>query len=539
MCAQVAGLVDAPGRRTMKRRCLAACATVAALASIAATPGRTFAGTYVMRSCNVPTQPAATMGPWRPVPSPSIALVVNCSVGGGVDFRLPSTRASGAYETASLILEAPRDEQRRVIALKRVRVWGNARLNGTGPLQTNTAIGRIADVRIDLDALGSYGDDVPVEQNLASLTSSVQLALTCGESDRPTWAAAGETACYADVDLPLQVRGIEVTLREDVAPTGSVVGGTLLGNQPIFATHSLEYSASDAASGVAKVEALFGDSVVAAKDLAPRCTFAGWSACPVSDRDTLPIDTREVPDGRYLFKLRTVDAAGNSHEERIQDVEVRNQTSPTPAPTIGLAGVDETRLTARFASSPRSSMVVPWGRRMTIRGRLTGPTQRGLGGVQIDVFERTARTGARETAVGSTQTRPDGTYSYTLASMRPSRTVRLAYGSAAARLLRVKVRAASTLKASLRGTTVHYSGRVVSRPFPASGKRVILEGRAPGYGWAAFAVLRTNRLGTFSGTYRLGIRRPGVRLQIRARVPAERGYPYTAFVGRPIALLVR
>src|SRR4051812_3968900 len=75
--AQVADLVDASGRRTIKRGCLAACATVAALASIAVTPGRTFAGTYVMRSCNLPAQPAATMGPWRSVPSPSIALVDN------------------------------------------------------------------------------------------------------------------------------------------------------------------------------------------------------------------------------------------------------------------------------------------------------------------------------------------------------------------------------------------------------------------------------------------------------------------------------
>jgi hypothetical protein len=448
----------------------------------------------------------------------------------------------GKFETASLILEAPKDEARRVIALKRIRVWGNARLNGTGrPLQTNTSVGRIADARISLDSLGSFGEDVPVEADLAPLTFSVQLALTCGESDRPTAAAADEVDCYADVDLPLEVRGIEVTLREDVAPAGSVVGGTLLGDQPVFATRTLEYSASDAASGMAKVEVLLGYSVVASKDLSGRCTFAGWSACPTSDGDTLYVDTRSVPDGRHALKLRTVDAAGNRNDEWIQDLDVRNQASSAqaPTPTIGLAGAEAARLTARFTNSSRSSLVVPWGRRVTIRGRLRGLTQPGLGGARIDVFERTARTGAKETPVGGTQTRRDGTFSYTLASMRPSRTVRLSYGATAARLLRLKVRAAATLKASLRGTTVRYRGRVVSRPLPGSGKRVILEGRAPGYGWAAFAVMRTNRLGRFSGSYRLGVRRPGVKLQIRARLPAERGYPYLDFVGRPVTLQVR
>ena len=79
---------------------------------------------------------------------------------------------------------------------------------------------------------------------------------------------------------------------------------------------------------------------------------------------------------------------------------------------------------------------------------------------------------------------------------------------------------------TLHGTLVRFSGRVLSRPLPAAGKRVILQGKAPGYEWAPFATMRTDRRGRFAGSYRLSVRRPGVRLQIRVRVPAERGYPY-------------
>jgi hypothetical protein len=101
------------------------------------------------------------------------------------------------------------------------------------------------------------------------------------------------------------------------------------------------------------------------------------------------------------------------------------------------------------------------------------------------------------------------------------------------------VRAAAILQTSLRGTLVRFGGRVVSGPLPPRGKRVLLQGKAPGYSWATFATVRTNRHGRFTGNYRLPVRRPGVKLQIRVVVPTERGYPYASYTGRPITLRVR
>jgi hypothetical protein len=514
------------------------CATSAALAWVAVAAEPSIAGTYVMRSCDVPGQAPAPIGPWRPVPAPTTVLVDNCSVGGGFDFTLPWARTMGKFTAASLNLDAPTDEARSAISLDRVRIWTKTQLTGTGHRLSalGGAIGRSGGLAFGVESASSSAE-AAVDADLLAKTSSVYVILRCADSDRPRATPTEQPDCYADAEVPLELRGMEVTLDEDVAPAGSAAGGTLLGDEPVSAVRSMDYSASDAESGLARVEAVIGDMVVASRDLAAKCSFSDWSACPTADHDTLSVDTRSVPDGRYALRLRTIDAAGNRHEDYIQNIDVRNQES-SPAVPIGIAAATPAKLTASFANSPRSSLIAPWGRRVTIRGRLAGPAQSGLAGARIDVFERAATAGARDVAAGSAQTRRDGTFSYTLASRRPSRTVRIAYGSTIAPPLRVRVRAASTLTAALRGLTVRFSGRVLSRPLPPAGKRVILEGIAPGYAWARFAAIRTDRRGRFHGRYRLLARRPGVRLQLRALVPTERGYPYLQSTGRPITLRV-
>ena len=532
MCTRTARRTARSRRAAVARMCRAGCALLISVASISVTAEASFAGTYVMRSCNVPGQAPAPMGPWRSEPAPTTVLVDNCSTGGGFDFTLPWARTMGNSTDARLSLDAPTDPGRRAIRLERIRFWIKARLTGIGePLRFYSG-GPIS-------WYFSQPNQSPIEPSadydLPRETSALYMVLHCGgDADRPRAARLVDPDCHADADVPLEVRGIELTLHEDVTPAGSAVGGTLLGDKPVSVVRSLDYYASDAQSGVARVEAVIGDTVVAARDLAGRCSFADWSACPTTDRDTLSVDTRSVPDGLHALVLRTIDAAGNRHDEKVKNIEVRNTPAAGP-PAIGSTSSAE--LTARFAGSSRSSLIVPWGRRVMLRGTLKGLAR--LAGERIDVFERAATRRARDVAVGSAQTRVDGTFSYTLASMRPSRTVRLAYGSAVAPPLHVRVRAASTLRASLRGTTLRYSGRVLSRPLPPPGKRVIIQGTAPGHTWAPFARLRTDRRGRFSGTYRLRAHRAGVSVQIRVIVPTQRSYPYLAYTGRVVTLRVR
>jgi hypothetical protein len=142
------------------------------------------------------------------------------------------------------------------------------------------------------------------------------------------------------------------------------------------------------------------------------------------------------------------------------------------------------------------------------------------------------------------KTKADGSFSAALVTTRPSRTVRLAYRPSAdsqvvSRILKLRVRAGSRVRASLRGRMVRFSGRVLSRPVPRAGKRVVMEGRSPGSAWTVFETLRTDRNGRFSGTYRLRVRRPGVTLRIRAVVPREDGYDYLGSRSRAVSFRVR
>ncbi len=469
-----------------------------------------------------------------------MTMLDGCAEGKGFRFLLPASRTMTYLARATLDLSAPDDPAREAIAIERVRTWISTRFQSLGPVfdvqfyaRTDSSVVRVPK---------TYGDgdlEPPIDIAPPKRTRGVELTLTCRASDRPTRTERDASpGCYQDEAVPLEVRGIEVTLREDVPPAGSAVGGTMFTNAPVSGVRGIDYAASDQESGLARIEAVIGESVIAAKDLVDRCAYADFTACPSTDRDTLAIDTRNIANGRHALTLRTVDAAGNRHDEPAAVIDISNGGIPLPVSEIGLGGA-VAQLTAGFAGSSRSTLVVPFGRRVIIRGRLTGASKLGIPKARVDVLERVARSGAGEIAMGKAQTRADGTFSYVLGRTRPSRTVRLAHGPAASRALTVRVRASSSLKVSLRGTTVRFSGRVLSLPLPTRGKRVTLQGRAPGFAWAEFAKVRTDRRGRFSGTYRLPIRRPGVKLQIRVRVPMERDYPYLGYTGRPVTLRVR
>lgn len=522
-------------RRGIRRRAPGGgCALLAVVACVLVGGAESsVAGTYVMRSCDVPGHPPAPISPWQPTAATNVVLLDGCSSGGGYRFSLPTVRAMSNPSRATLDLAAPADG--RAIAIVGARAWVTTRFAGSGialegSLNVVTGIGL---VNTDYFSDTSSASGPVTATSLPQPVTALRLSLTCSQSDRPRSPRAGADTCNPDDETPLELRGLEVTLREDVPPAGSAVGGTLLGAETVSGVRSIDYTASDGQSGLARVEAVIGETVVAARDLSGRCTYAEFTACPSADHDSLTVDTRTVPDGRHALSLRVLDAAGNRRDVQVQDVDVQNApVSQGPLPGIGLA-----QLTAAFARSSRSTVIVPYGRRVPIRGRLTAAPRSGVAKARIDVFERSSRAGAREVAVGRAQTRSDGTFSYELAARRPSRFVRLAYGSiASSRFLQVRVRAASALRATLRGTLLRFSGRVLSRPLPANGKLVRLEGVSTGFKWRRFATLRTDRSGRFSGRFRLAGRRPGARYYMRVRMPAERGYPYLAATSKPVRL---
>lgn len=523
---------DATSTAHRRRATVGVVLTIIALLQSAVGAEPAGAGTYVIRNCNVPGHPAASMHPWVAVnyPGSEVSIVDACATGGGVGFAVGDTRRlRGA---AQIMLQQPTAPRSQIRFVKAV-VWYAARLAGSGPPINFVPYYQLADwTRVYGVPVAPPGSENLVEeQHLSPDAASYVVGLYCGS------LAGGvpPEPCVAADRTPLLVRGMEVTLREDVPPSVAPVGGTLLDGGPQSGVRTLAYSASDPHSGLSKVEVLLGETVVASHDLTPRCPYSDFTACPASLDETLQVDTRAVINGPHHLTVRVQDAAGN---ERTVDsghvVDVANDA------TSGAVGGP---LTIKFNGTSRSTLVVPYGQRVSVRGRLASGAQP-VAGTQIELLERLEGEGKPEQSTARVQTKADGSFSVRLSTTRPSRTVRLAYRPAASsqivsRPLKLRVRASSRLRASLRGRVVRFSGTVLSGPVPRVGKRVVMEGRSPGSAWTAFKTLRTHRNGRFSGTYRLRVRRPGVRLKIRALVPREDGYGYVSSRSRAVTFRVR
>ena len=363
--------------------------------------------------------------------------------------------------------------------------------------------------------------------------------LQCSASDRRKSLDRNAPNCYPAADVPVDVQGVELTLSEETAPTAAVLGGTLFAPGPRSGVRTVQYAAQDFESGLARVELMDGEVAIATTDLRSQCTFSNFAACPTTASGELSVDKASLASGARQLVLRATDAAGN--RKLVPTSAVHDVNSPRST-----ALASRVRLVAGFVGSSPTSRIARYGSRATIRGRLTtAASGKGRARAHVDVYERIERAGAREVKIGSTRTRLNGTFAYRLNGRGPSRSIRLVprpnevHGSLVSKTLRLRVRAASTLRVSLRGTTVRFSGRVLSLPLLPKNKRLELHGRAPGFEWAPFAAVRADRQGRFSGKYHLPVRRPGVRLQIRIFVPVEHGYPYLNFRGPPLTVRVR
>jgi hypothetical protein len=304
---------------------------------------------------------------------------------------------------------------------------------------------------------------------------------------------------------------------------------------------TLDFTAIDQESGVARVEALLGETVVATEDLTRNsrlCPHTDLSACVQRYAERLLIDTARVPSGVYGVSLRITDAAGNQ----------RLIAAPGTVSVAGGVASHNTstgvRLNAFFGKS-RSTYTTNFRRSVRVGGRLLDPTGRGIGGARLEIVEQPDAALAKET-LSYTTTRSDGAFSFVASGKKPSRAIEVRYFNQAgagtpiaSRRLRLQVRAASTFALTLRGVSVRYSGRLLTRPIPRGGKQIYIQGRASGGAWQRFAVRWTDNKGRFSGRYRLRVRRPGVRLQFRVEIPKQKRYPYAPRLGRVVTRTVK
>ncbi|HEV2752609.1 MAG TPA: hypothetical protein VGV36_02100, partial [Solirubrobacteraceae bacterium] len=69
---------------------------------LAALPTSAQAGTYVMRSCNVPGQPPAPAGPWTWQNTSGTTNFDDCAVGGNFGLTFPAQRFMRHHEQAKI-----------------------------------------------------------------------------------------------------------------------------------------------------------------------------------------------------------------------------------------------------------------------------------------------------------------------------------------------------------------------------------------------------------------------------------------------------
>lgn len=502
--------------------------------------GGAHAGTYLMRSCNVPGAPSAPAGPWTSIyTSPEIYGNDECGRGGGFGLNA-GTITNG--NSAAVLLGVSREAPHGPITIRQVRLWLIARLGSTGgSMFVSMSSGSNAHV-MQQGLFGSPGGSTLAEPFVSppmfADTHIVHVALTC--------AGGNGGPCVPASSNPLEIRGAEVTLHEAAAPAGTVEGGSLLDGQPQAGVRALRFSATDGESGVAEVAALLGNTVVATHDVRPECKHADLAACPTARSGSLIIDTRTVEDGTYPLALRVIDAAGNRQTiPSAATVTVANGADRGAQPSNGTSATRDARLTAAFVGRRGSRATLRYHQKATIRGRLTTASGAPIGQAKVEVVE-TPSGRPKQATTRAVTTSADGRFRYTLRSRGMSRNVSLRYRAApgdhavaASRILSVRVAASGSLRVSLRGVRVSYNGRILSRPIPRRGLRLYVEGRAAGGRWTRFAIRRTTSSGRFSGRYRLRVRRPGVRLQFRIRIPRQSGYPYATGVSRAVTRTVR
>lgn len=185
------------------------------------------AGSYVMRNCDVPGRGFSSIGPWHTLEmTPGIAMVDRCASGGGAAFEFTGPRVVPAGMGSTLALARPTSGAQSEIKLIKAAVWYAARLAGTGgPLHFHSLYFDTArNYHLGVSNGPPGAENLVLEQQFSPIdTTLYKIGLSCGPPTGPPGAD-----CLADDNVPLQIRGMEVTLSEDSQPIVSQTGGTVL-----------------------------------------------------------------------------------------------------------------------------------------------------------------------------------------------------------------------------------------------------------------------------------------------------------------------
>lgn len=289
---------------------------------------------------------------------------------------------------------------------------------------------------------------------------------------------------------------------------------------------------------------------------------------------TAQLDDVSLPDGRYEFRARTRDVAGNqsSIDRRadgramVLNLPLRITTKTTVVTGGGVklsdcaikASKKKTRKKRRKAMrkckkrkvivrSGRNSVSLRYGKRARTVGQVTTtagiPVPHAYMTVQAQL-----RSGGPFTRIGATRTDSQGIFRH-MVGPGPSRTIRFHYeGTNTIRpsigQLTTKVQGALTLGVNRgrarNGQKVVFRGRLRGKPFPTGGKLIVLKAKVPGVArWRTFGTTRTNAKGRYRYPRRFTNTQGLVRYTFRAEAPREITYSYEKGLSKTKQVIVK
>jgi hypothetical protein len=508
-----------PTRRGIKRPALPALVAALALAM----PAAASAGTYTINNCPLAPTPNSNQGSWTIFNSPQ-ADSGSCAGAGA--FIGPLSGSLGPGSLAGVQIAVPAGSG---ITIQQARLWWS--VAGSGGATTFALLS--ANGNTVLQAYAPYNaTSTPDDKVLPANTTSLTAAAYCSNDD----AGAGCSYGSGENEI-LGLYGSQLTLADSTLPSGSITGGSLAGSGPVSGVASMSFTAADADSGVRYVQVLVDGKEVAQNDYIAQCPYEDFAACPKTISDTISWNSATVPNGEHDVAVRVINAAQDTATIGDHTLMVANQAAPgAVGPPNGNAPCAGETLNLSVKGKP-PTVTIRYGARLRIRGLLhCGLTP--IMGARVLVNAASIKT--------SVLTAPDGSFTFAVPK-GPSRLLTFSYipysgmSTPSARAsATVAVRPKMTLRISPRvlanGEVMHWSGRVLGGPYPASGVSLDAEVFEAGH-WKVFDQLRSDRKGRFRYAYRF--ERTFVPTTYRFRVASPltgaRGYGYAPGVSNAVA----
>jgi hypothetical protein len=477
--------------------------------------------------------------------------VDNSCAGNSIGLAVTTTTQMADNTSAALTFTSPAGTTIADFALNRQLDYVNAAPAATHPYYLFYALGSTV--------LGGAGD-YPATAGRVWYTTPAHVRGTVTRASFPALAAYKGTAnqlvlrvgCYSrgtpcgltsGNGITHALLGADVTVSDPtppsvtVAASGLLAGGVRGGSDPVTLTASdaagiQQVQLVDVTNPAAPVVVGGEDYATARTDASKLCDFSLPAPCPQLTGET--VRPTSMSAGTHSIVVRVVDSGGNVTDSGPYPLFARtpsdrgapNGTNITDTGSIGLlfTNTKKPRQTARF------------GKHVKIRGKLVNANRIGIGNARVELLTRDLRRNAPVVLRQMITTRPDGSFSATVAATA-SRLLQFAWHAytndasySANGYLTLRARAAASLNVSTHrprvGRRMTISGRI--KGVGRGGVTVILQGRPRGAKrYTTFADTTATRHGRFHVHYRFrDSASRGRRFQFRARIRPVEGFPY-------------